>query len=79
MRVLNKHENRINENRERKVTEVKVDGKSVRFALNAWNTLLNIVGGVLATIGAFSLVHPDLRLEVVTIFNQFVDEVGLFF
>ncbi|WP_031551750.1 hypothetical protein [Oribacterium sp. FC2011] len=79
MRVLNKHENRINENRERKVTEVKVNGKSVRFALNAWNTLLNIVGGVLATIGAFSLVHPDLRLEVVTIFNQFLDEIGLFF
>ena len=79
MRVLNKHENRINENRERKVTEVKVDGKSVRFALNAWNTLLNIVGGVLATIGAFSLVYPDLRLEVVTIFNQFLDEIGLFF
>ena len=79
MRVLNKHDNRINENRERKVTEVKVDGKSVRFALNAWNTLLNIVGGVLATIGAFCLVHPDLRLEVMTIFNQFLDEIGLFF
>ena len=74
MKILNEHEKR-----ERKVTEVKVNGKSVRFALNAWNTLLNIVGGLLATIGAFSLVHPDLRLEVVTIFNQFLDEVGLFF
>ncbi|SEA69884.1 hypothetical protein SAMN05216349_12340 [Oribacterium sp. KHPX15] len=74
MKILNEHDNR-----ERKVTEVKVNGKSVRFALNAWNTLLNIVGGVLATIGAISLVHPDLRLEVVTIFNQFLDEIGLFF
>ena len=74
MKILNEHEKR-----KRKVTEVKVNGKSVRFALNAWNTLLNIVGGVLATIGAFSLVHPDLRLEVVTIFNQFLDEIGLFF
>jgi len=77
--ILNKKMNARTENRERRVTEVKVDGKPVRFLMNAWNTILNIVGGVLATIGAFSLVHPDLRMEVMTIFNQFVDEVGLFF
>lgn len=79
MRIINKEKNARTENRERRVTEVKVDGKSVRLAMDAWNTFLNIVGGVLATIGAFSLVHPDLRVEVMTIFNQFIDEIGLFF
>ncbi len=79
MRILSKEKNVRAENREKRITEVKVDRKPVRFLMNAWNTFLNIVGGILATIGAFSLVHTDLRMEVMTIFNQFVDEVRLVF
>ncbi len=64
---------------ERKVTEVKVDGKTVKLAMNTWNIVLNCIGGVFAIIGAFSLVQPDLRMEIVTVFSQFIDEIGLFF
>ncbi len=79
MKLFNKQKKVMPKKEEKKITEVKVDGKPVKVAMNVWNMALNIVGGLLATIGAFSLVHPDLRIEVLSIFNQFIDEIELFF
>lgn len=79
MKFFNNQKDTKPQKEEKKITEVKVDRKPVKVAMNVWNMALNIVGGLLAIIGAFSLVHPDLRLEVLSIFNQFIDEIELFF
>ncbi len=74
--LINKiRNNEINET----VTEVKVDRKPVIIALKIWNILLSITGGILALIGAYSLIDSDLRMEIMTMFNQFIDEIGFFF
>lgn len=59
------------------IKSIKVDNKNIIMAKNAWNIILSFIGGIFASIGAYSLVHPVLRLEMLTVFGQFLDEVGL--
>ncbi len=51
---------------------------TITVLLNAWNMLLTSIAVLSALIGLLSLLIPTLRFCQISLFTQFLEEVGLF-
>ena len=63
---------------EEKKMELKVERKAVIKLQRIWGMILNGAAAILAFIGLCSLLHPVLRSIILTVFVQFIREIGLF-
>lgn len=57
--------------------ELKIETKSVRMARKVWNCFLTVTGACFALLGLVTLIHPILRVRLITVIMQFFVEAGI--